>query len=103
MNVHIFLVVHSRCAVSLVTGPVFLLSCHWNTGKKMSESIRILVVDDHPIVRDGLVAILTTQPDFEVVGEAPNGTEAVERAHLLHPDLLLLDLAMPGMDGVEVI
>jgi two-component system, NarL family, response regulator LiaR len=69
----------------------------------MSESIRILVVDDHPIVRDGLVAILTTQPDFEVVGEAPNGTEAVERAHLLHPDLLLLDLAMPGMDGVEVI
>jgi DNA-binding NarL/FixJ family response regulator len=69
----------------------------------MSESIRILVVDDHPIVRDGLVAILTTQSDFEVVGEAPNGNEAVERARLLHPDLLLLDLEMPGIDGVEVI
>jgi two-component system, NarL family, response regulator LiaR len=49
------------------------------------------------------VAILTTQSDFEVVGEAPNGNEAVERAHLLHPDLLLLDLEMPGIDGVEVI
>jgi DNA-binding NarL/FixJ family response regulator len=69
----------------------------------MSDSIRILVVDDHPIVRDGLVAILTTQPDFEVVGEAPNGTEAVERARLLHPDLMLVDLEMPGIDGVEVI
>jgi DNA-binding NarL/FixJ family response regulator len=69
----------------------------------MSESIRILVVDDHPIVRDGLVAILTTQPDFEVLGEAPNGTEAVERARLLHPDLMLVDLEMPGIDGVEVI
>jgi two-component system, NarL family, response regulator LiaR len=69
----------------------------------MSDSIRILVVDDHPIVRDGLVAILTTQPDFEVVGEAPNGTEAVERARLLNPDLMLLDLEMPGIDGVEVI
>jgi DNA-binding NarL/FixJ family response regulator len=69
----------------------------------MSDSIRILVVDDHPIVRDGLVAILTTQPDFEVVGEAPNGAEAVERARLLNPDLMLLDLEMPGMDGVEVI
>jgi len=69
----------------------------------MSNPIRILVVDDHPIVRDGLVAILSTQPDFEIVGEAANGEEAVERARLLHPNLMLVDLEMPDMDGVQVI
>lgn len=69
----------------------------------MSDSIRILVADDHPIVRDGLVAILSTQPDFEVVGEAGNGPEAVERAMTLRPDVMLLDLEMPELDGVEVL
>jgi two-component system, NarL family, response regulator LiaR len=69
----------------------------------MTERIRILVADDHPVVRDGLVAILETQPDFEVVGVAATGTEMVEQATRLQPELLLLDLEMPGMDGVEAL
>lgn len=66
-------------------------------------SIRIVVADDHPVVLDGLVAILGTQPDFEIVGTAANGREVVERAAALHPDVLLLDLEMPEMDGVEAL
>jgi DNA-binding NarL/FixJ family response regulator len=66
-------------------------------------TIRILVADDHPIVRDGLVAILSTQPDFEIVGEAADGAEAVRQALTLTPDVMLLDLAMPELDGVEVL
>ena len=65
--------------------------------------IRILVADDHPVVRDGLVAMLNTQPDFAVAGEASTGAEAVERAAALTPDVILLDLEMPGMDGVEAL
>jgi DNA-binding NarL/FixJ family response regulator len=67
------------------------------------ETIRILVADDHPVVRDGLVAMLGTQPDFEVAGEAGTGAEAVRQALELRPDVLLLDLEMPELDGVEVI
>lgn len=62
--------------------------------------IRLLVADDHPIVRDGLTAILGTQPDFEVVGQAAGGEEAVAQAARLRPDVILLDLEMPGLDGV---
>lgn len=69
----------------------------------MSNAIRIMVVDDHPVVREGVVAILSTQPELIVVGEAASGEEAVERVPLLKPDLMLLDLEMPGIDGVEVI
>ncbi len=69
----------------------------------MSEPIRILVADDHPVVRDGLVAILSTQSDFEIVGEAASGEEAVRQIRALSPDVLLLDLEMPGQDGVEVL
>lgn len=69
----------------------------------MSEPIRILVADDHPVVRDGLVAVLSTQPDFAVVGEAGSGAEAVRQAADLRPDVVLLDLEMPGMDGVEAL
>jgi DNA-binding NarL/FixJ family response regulator len=65
--------------------------------------IRILVADDHPIVRDGLVAILGTQPDFEVVGEASNGLDVIRQMNRLSPDVLLLDLEMPEMDGVEAL
>jgi DNA-binding NarL/FixJ family response regulator len=65
--------------------------------------IRILICDDHPVVRDGLVAILETQPDFQVVGVAGNGREAVARTEALRPDVITLDLEMPGMDGVEAI
>ena len=69
----------------------------------MSAAIRILVADDHPVVRDGLVAMLNTQTDFEVVGEASTGTEVVQRVAALRPDVVLLDLAMPEMDGVEAL
>jgi DNA-binding NarL/FixJ family response regulator len=69
----------------------------------MPSPIRILVVDDHPVVRDGLVAMLNTQPDFAVVGEAATGAEAVERAAALAPDVILLDLEMPEMDGVAAL
>jgi DNA-binding NarL/FixJ family response regulator len=65
--------------------------------------IRILVADDHPVVRDGLAAILGTQPDFAVVGEAGTGAEAVAQAAKLQPDVLLLDLEMPEMDGVAAL
>ena len=69
----------------------------------MSESIRILVVDDHPVVRDGLTAMLNTQSDFEVVGEASDGEEAVRKVADSDPDVLLLDLEMPGVDGIETL
>lgn len=68
-----------------------------------TATIGILVVDDHPIVRDGLVAVLGTQPDFVVVGEAGNGDEALRLIETLHPGVVLLDLEMPGLDGVGVL
>lgn len=68
-----------------------------------TNPIRILVADDHPVVRDGLVAMLSTQADFEVVAEAASGQETVEKAALFQPDLVLLDLEMPDMDGVEAL
>jgi len=69
----------------------------------MQAPIRILVADDHPIVRDGLIAILNTQPDFEIIGEAATGPQTVERVTTLRPDVVLLDLEMPEIDGVEAL
>ncbi len=68
-----------------------------------SSLIHLLIVDDHPVVRDGLRAMLSTQPDFQVVGEAVNGVEAVRLAAHLKPDVILLDLEMPDLDGVTVL
>ena len=65
--------------------------------------IRLLIVDDHPVVRDGLRGMFTGDPDFEVVAEAANGTEALVRARAIHPDVVLMDLRMPEMDGVSAI
>jgi DNA-binding NarL/FixJ family response regulator len=64
-------------------------------------SIRVLVADDQEIVRAGLTMILNAQPDIEVVGEAANGQRAVELARRLRPDVCLLDIRMPGVDGIE--
>lgn len=69
----------------------------------MSDPIRLLVADDHPVVRDGLIAILGTQPDFAVVGAAATGIEVVQQVATLEPDVVLLDLAMPELDGVAAI
>jgi DNA-binding NarL/FixJ family response regulator len=65
--------------------------------------IRIVIADDHPLVRDGLRKLLEGQPGFRVIGEAADGIEALERAKALEPDVLLLDLAMPRMNGLEVL
>lgn len=65
--------------------------------------IRILIADDHPIVRDGLRAVLSTQTDFQVVGEAEGGMQAVMQVDKLQPDILLLDLEMADGDGVETL
>lgn len=69
----------------------------------MSEWIRVLVVDDHPIVREGLAAILSSQVDFEVVGQVGTGEEALQQFQSLKPDVVLLDLEMPNMDGTAVL
>ena len=68
-----------------------------------STPIRIMLADDHPVVRDGLRAMLGTQPDFQVVSEAGNGAEAVQLAAQLKPDVILLDLEMPELDGVAAL
>jgi NarL family two-component system response regulator LiaR len=67
------------------------------------KKIRILLVDDHPLVRKGMVAALLTEPDFEVVGECSNGEEALRNFEALDPDITLMDLVMPVMDGIEAI
>ena len=67
----------------------------------MTDRIRILVVDDHAVVREGLRAFLGLQPGFEIVGEAADGEEAVELAAQLDPDVVLMDLVMPKLDGVS--
>jgi len=67
------------------------------------ETIRILLADDHPVVRDGLAAMLGTQPDFQVVGEAGNGAEAVQRYQELSPELVTLDITMLEKDGLEAL
>ena len=69
----------------------------------MKHSIRVAVADDHPVVREGLVAMLETQPDFAVVGEASTGPEAVALVSQADPNVLLLDLELPGLDGVAVL
>ena len=67
----------------------------------MNKLIRIIVADDHTIVRQGLVRLLEDQPDLEVVGEAINGRVAVEKAMALQPDIVIMDIAMPLMNGIE--
>lgn len=67
----------------------------------MTPPVELLIVDDHPIVRAGFEGMLAGKPDLEVVGEAENGEEAVRLAERLRPDVVLMDLRMPVMDGVE--
>jgi two-component system, NarL family, response regulator NreC len=67
----------------------------------MQKKIRILLADDHAMVRQGFRMILSAQPDMEIVGEAGNGREAVELAEQLHPDVVVMDVAMPELNGIE--
>ena len=67
----------------------------------MAENIRVLIVDDHDIVREGQRALINTEPGMEVIGEAKNGFEAIELADTLQPDVILMDLHMPEKDGIE--
>jgi DNA-binding NarL/FixJ family response regulator len=67
----------------------------------VSQPIRLVIADDHPVVRDGLRAMLDTQPDIEVVGEATTGAEALAMVRYLRPDLVLMDLQMPELDGAS--
>jgi len=69
----------------------------------MTEQIRILIVDDHAIVREGLRGLIGIEPDMELVGEAASGQEGVEKALALKPDIILMDLLMPEMDGVTAL
>ncbi len=69
----------------------------------MSDKIRVLICDDHAIVRQGLQAFLELQDDMEVVGQASNGEEAAAKAAVMRPDVILMDLVMPGVDGIEAI
>lgn len=67
------------------------------------EPIKLLIADDHPVVRDGLSGMLAADPGFTVVGEASDGAEAIRMALALRPDVILMDLRMPGMDGLTAI
>jgi DNA-binding NarL/FixJ family response regulator len=65
--------------------------------------IRILIVDDHPLLREGIAAVIEVEPDLELAGTASTGHEAIERFKQLHPDITLMDLKMPDMSGIQVI
>jgi two-component system NarL family response regulator len=66
-------------------------------------TIRVLIVDDHPLMREGIAAVIAGQADMVLAGEASDGREAVEAYETLRPDVVLMDLRMPGMDGIEAI
>ncbi len=68
-----------------------------------SRPIRVLTVDDHPLLREGIAAVIEGQPDMQLAGEATNGREAIERYRALKPDVTLMDLRMPDMNGIEAI
>jgi YesN/AraC family two-component response regulator len=65
------------------------------------DTIRVLIADDHAIVRKGICALLATEPGIEVVGEAQDGRDAITKAQAVQPDVILMDLIMPGMDGLD--
>ena len=73
------------------------------TGAEMSEKIRVMIADDHAIVREGAWRLLNAQPDMEVVGEAQDGREVLPKAQELKPDVLVLDISLPGLTGLDLV
>jgi DNA-binding NarL/FixJ family response regulator len=71
--------------------------------EQIPTKIKVMIADDHPVVREGLSAMLNKEPDIQVVGEAENGAEAVKKASEFQPEIVLMDLRMPEVDGVEAI
>jgi DNA-binding NarL/FixJ family response regulator len=69
--------------------------------ERTEDAMRVIVVDEHTIVRQGLMRLLSAEPDMDVVGEAADGKRAIELVRDLLPDVVLMDISMPGMDGVE--
>ncbi len=67
----------------------------------MTEPVRVLIADDHTLFREGLMAILSVAEDMEIAGEAADGEEAIAKANSLHPDVILMDVMMPGVNGIE--
>lgn len=80
-----------------------LESTHLSGRKRASDALTILIADDHPIVREGLRALIETQADMDVIAESANGQEAVEKFSSLQPDVSLLDLRMPLMNGIQAL
>ena len=76
---------------------------HSEGSEKKKATVRIVIADDHPIVRDGLKKLLLLEDDFEIVGEAGDGREVLEKVQALDPDVLLLDLRMPNLDGLSAL
>src|ERR1700681_1849842 len=76
---------------------------HVDPVARRKPSIRILIADDHPIVRDGLRKLLSLEDDFEIIGEASDGREVLDKVQELDPDVLLLDLRMPNLDGLSTL
>ena len=77
--------------------------CGDTADSEAAAPLRLLIVDDHPVVRDGLSSMFARDPGFEVLAEAADGAEAARLAHTLRPDVILMDLRMPGMDGLTAI
>lgn len=79
------------------------LKTHLTTTQSSTSRIRVVLIDDHQIIRDSLDALLSQRPDFQVIGQADNGTDAVALCEESRPDLVIIDMDLPGMGGMEVI
>jgi DNA-binding NarL/FixJ family response regulator len=86
---------------SIFSATVFISSPFSKSLKSKETGIRLLLVDDHQVMRKGVAELISGKPSIQVVGEASNGLEALEQARQLKPDVILMDISMPKMDGIE--